>query len=419
MTRAAGDNKAADGEDQRVRVTYLCPVGEIGGAEKSMLDLMSRTNGDGFSMTAILLNGGPLEEKLRTLDIRYEVCRLPRAIRTLSRAHRASARQCLALPFVFIYFVLKLRKAILRYRPAVVVSNGIKCHVLSPFAAFATGSRLIWHVRDVLGPGFLRWWLGATARLFCDLVITNSSAVAETISTAKTVTIYNGIDLGVFRPDLRPLDKQKDLHLPREAYVIGTIGHLAPIKGLETLIDAASGILAGLPEAHFVIAGGAIYEAHREYERRLRRIVRSRGLEDRVHFLGFFEDVPRLLATFDIFVLCSHCEGFGRVVAEALAVGCPVVATAVGGVREIVRDGAEGLLVPPSDPTALAEGVLRLTSDPHLRKRLAERGGSRVREHFGLPRQTSAFRSAVLSVLSRTANGSPAEAPMAASLPGG
>ena len=231
-------------------------------------------------------------------------------------------------------------------------------------------------------------------------MVANSTAVARTIPTARTVTIYNGIDLRAFRPGVEPLDGQKDLELPPGAQAIGTVGHLAPIKGLETLIEAAFLVRDRLPRAHFLIAGGAIYETHRRYARRLEELVRRRGLEERVHFLGFFSEVPRLLATLDLFVLPSRSEGFGRALAEAMAVGCPVIAAAVGGVPEVVRHGVDGLLVPPGDPRALAESIVRLMGDASLRNRLAEQGERRVREHFSLPRQALRFRTAVLSALS-------------------
>lgn len=392
-----GNNPKAGGRD--LSAVYLNPVGQVGGAEVSMLDLLARMSGDGFRVTVILLSGGPLEKRLKDLNIRYEVCHLPRQVRTLSRARRPSLRECLALPFLFVSSVLRLRKLILREKPAVVISNGIKCHILSPFVTFNTKARLIWHVRDVLAPGFLRWWLRVTATLFCRRVITNSRAVAETIPGGKTTTIYNGIDLDVFHPDVAPLDKEKDLGLPADSHVIGTVGHLAPIKGLDVLIGAAGAISAQVPNAHFLIVGDAIYETHRRYQRQLRELVRKNGLEDRVHFLGFSEDVPRLLATFDLLVLPSRSEGFGRVVAEALAVGCPVVAAAVGGVGEVVHDGIHGLLVPPGDGEALAESVVRLLQAPAFRKRLAQQGRRRIREHFSLRKQASAFRSEILSAL--------------------
>jgi glycosyltransferase involved in cell wall biosynthesis len=305
---------------------------------------------------------------------------------------------CIVLPFLLLGVALRLRRAVRRADGDVVVSNGIKCHALSPLAVVGTGARLVWHVRDVVAPGLTRWCLRLGAWLFCDLVITNSSAVADTVRTGKTATIHNGIDLDVFRPDLQPLDKLADLGVPPDARVIGTVGHLAPLKGLDTLIDAAPAVLAEVPDAHFVIVGAAIYESHRQYERLLRQRVEAAGLGRRVHFLGFSDDVPRLLATFDAFVLCSRSEGFGRAVAEALAAGCPAVCTAVGGVVEICRHGVDGLLVPPDRPEALVRGLVRLMTDAPLRHRLTASGLRRVRERFSLERQAELFRQAIRAV---------------------
>jgi glycosyltransferase involved in cell wall biosynthesis len=158
-------------------------------------------------------------------------------------------------------------------------------------------------------------------------------------------------------------------------------------------------ILRQLPSAHFVIAGAAIYQAHREYEGELKRLVKASGLEDRVHFLGYRQDVPGLLATFDAFVLPSRSEGFGRAVAEAQAVGCPVVASDVGGVSEIVSDGETGLLVQPNEPESLARAVVRLAKDQLLRDRLIEEARRSVRRRFGLDRQVKLLESAVMSVI--------------------
>ena len=384
---------------RRWQIAYLCPVGEVGGAEISMLDLISHIDRNDFSVTSILMNGGKLEERLKELDVSYRICRLPRLMRTLSRARRPSLTQLLLLPLLFLWSVVKLRRLLQREKADVVVSNGIKCHVLSALALLNTKARLVWHVRDVLAPGLVRWCLQVMARLSCSLVITNSYSVAETIPTTRTITIHNGIDLSAFHPEVAPFDKQKDLHLPSDAVVLGTVGHLAPVKGLDILIEAVPLILAEVPEAHLLIAGDAIYETHEQYAQQLTDRVERHGLAERVHFLGFVRDIPRLLAGLDIFVLASRCEGFGRAVAEALAVGCPVVATQVGGICELVSSEVHGLLVPPGRPEPLAAGVVKLISDPSLRERLTEHGKRRVWRHFGVTSHTRRFQAALRSIL--------------------
>ena len=102
------------------------------------------------------------------------------------------------------------------------------------------------------------------------------------------------------------------------------------------------------------------------------------GLAGRVHFLGQRDDIPDLLAALDIFVLPSHSEGVSLALLEAMAAGLPVIATAVGGLPEVVTDGVNGLLIPPQDPEALAQALARLLDDPALAKKLGENARQHV-----------------------------------------
>jgi glycosyltransferase involved in cell wall biosynthesis len=114
----------------------------------------------------------------------------------------------------------------------------------------------------------------------------------------------------------------------------------------------------------------------------LTKQVRELHVEDLVFFLGFRDDVPRILASLDLFVLSSHLEGLGSSIMDAMASRLPVVATRTGGIPEVVVDGETGLLVPPRDPAALAEGILRLYRDRELAKKLGQRGYEVVCEKF-------------------------------------
>jgi len=114
----------------------------------------------------------------------------------------------------------------------------------------------------------------------------------------------------------------------------------------------------------------------------LDRQVRDLGVEDIVFFLGFREDVPRILASLDLFVLSSHLEGLGTSLLDAMASRLPVVATETGGIPEVVINHKTGLLVPPRDPAALAQAVLTLYRDRALAARLAGRGFEVVNQKF-------------------------------------
>jgi glycosyltransferase involved in cell wall biosynthesis len=143
-------------------------------------------------------------------------------------------------------------------------------------------------------------------------------------------------------------------------------------KGLRFLVSAATMV----PEAQFILAGEG-----REREA-LEAQARSLGVHDRVTLLGYWKDLPVLLASCDLFVLPSLCEGFGLSIAEAMASGKPVVASAIGGVNEVVVDGETGFLVTPGDPAALASGIRTLLSDPNLAERMGTAGKLRVHREF-------------------------------------
>jgi len=177
-----------------------------------------------------------------------------------------------------------------------------------------------------------------------------------------------GIDLERFTRGTRVLDGR----------IVGNVARLAPQKGHETLLEAAPLVLERHPEVRFAIVGGG--ELQDELERK------AEPLGDRVVFTGERDNVPDLLASFEVFAFPSLFEGLCLAVIEAQAAGVPVVATPVGGIVENVRDGETGLLVPPRDARALADAILRLLDDPELAQALAERARPRVLERYSRER---------------------------------
>jgi glycosyltransferase involved in cell wall biosynthesis len=180
---------------------------------------------------------------------------------------------------------------------------------------------------------------------------------------------YLAIPSGV---DLAPVIGAEAVHPVSGSPVIGTVARLVPIKGLEHLIDAAPGILRQAPTARFLIVGDG------ELRTALEARARDRKVADRVHFTGYREDVPALIAGMDLFTLPSLNEGMGRVLVMAMALGKPIVATRVGGVPELLAEGEAGILVPPADPAALAEAICRLLRTPAEASALGEAGRRRA-----------------------------------------
>lgn len=188
----------------------------------------------------------------------------------------------------------------------------------------------------------------------------------------KLVTIHSGVDVARFAAaGEENRAARSDFRLPEGVPIVGFVGWLIPVKGPEVLLDAMDRVWANHPSA--VIA----YVGKGEMEEELRARVRREGLEGRVRFLGWREDVECLLPLFDILALPSRNEGMGRVLVEAMAAGLPVVASRVGGVPDLVADGENGFLVPPDDPPALAAAVDAILSDPALARRMGAEGRRR------------------------------------------
>jgi glycosyltransferase involved in cell wall biosynthesis len=190
--------------------------------------------------------------------------------------------------------------------------------------------------------------------------------------------VYCGIDLGSFQQrDQASVRAARALFgLPLGAPVIGVVARLVDSKRIFDLIAAAATLRdSSAPDIHVLISGeGPAREA-------LEAQAASLNLADRVRFLGYYPDVAAVMRSLDVFVLPSSWEGFGLVAAEAMAVGVPVVATQVGGLSEVVANGA-GLLVPVGDVSAIATAVSGCLNDPDLRSRLCRAGRRRVEVHF-------------------------------------
>jgi glycosyltransferase involved in cell wall biosynthesis len=163
-----------------------------------------------------------------------------------------------------------------------------------------------------------------------------------------------------------------ELGIPEHAPVVGNLANFKAAKDHPTLLRAAARVRERLPEVRFLLIGQGPLEPE------ARRLAAELGLDATVVFTGFRTDAHRLLAALDVFTLSSTYEGLPIALIEAMALGRPAVVTRVGGVPEVLADGDQGLLVPPRDPAALADGLLRLLGDPGLRDRMGAAGRARA-----------------------------------------
>ena len=206
-----------------------------------------------------------------------------------------------------------------------------------------------------------------------------AAMLASGVPAAKLAVVPSGVDLAEVRaagaapaPSLRAL-----AGIPADSEIIGTVASLAPHKNHKLLLDAAREVVTRRPRAHFVWLGEG--ECRTDLERQRHAL----GLEARVHMLGFRDDARALLTQFDIFALSSYLEGLCTSLLDAQALGVPIVATAVGGVPEVVTDGRTGRLVRALEPSELARALVEALGDREARAAWAQAARASV-EAFGI-----------------------------------
>jgi glycosyltransferase involved in cell wall biosynthesis len=232
--------------------------------------------------------------------------------------------------------------------------------------------RVDFHMRQ---SALSRWKYRQVDCFLCASDAIRRIVVSDGIPRKRTVTVHEGIDLdGVAAAP--PAILHQELWLPHEAPLVGNVAALVPHKGQRHLVDAAARVLPEHPDARFIIAGQGELRASLEQQ------IRQHHLEKHVMLVGFRADILSLHKAFDVFAMSSVTEGLGTSLLDAMACGKPVVATAVGGIPEVVVHEETGLLVPPRDPPAMAAAIVRLLRDAGLRQQMGEAGLARVRTHF-------------------------------------
>ena len=280
-----------------------------------------------------------------------------------------------------------------RERFDLVVTHTSKGGFIGRLAARLAGAQRIVHhahgfaFRETQGKRTRQFYilLERLAARACNVILSVSEdhrrdAIRERVAPAeKIVTILNGIQVDSFSRTPMTEARQK-VGLEEQGPLIGVASRLAPKKGMEDLIEAFRRMHAFHPPARLVILG----EGPSNMD--LRRQAQSTGVANRIHFAGFRRDIPELLAAFDIIVQPSISEGLSLAILEGMAAGKPVVACDIPGNREILVAGVNGILVPPSDPSALAKAFRWLLDNSEEARRLGEAAHADCRKRFSQER---------------------------------
>ena len=350
----------------RTRVAYV--IGELGkgGAEYQLVELLRHLDRTLWEPHLIVLSeGGYWADEVRRLEV--PLTELPRS------GHLDLSR------------VRALRRALGTAAPAVLHTVLWAANCYGRLAALGLGiPRVVTAERNAIArPG---WEIAVERALdpLTDLYLVNAAAVARELErhglpARKMRVVHNGVDLRRFPPFAVEREAARAAAgLPGARRLVAQVGRLTPQKDYPTYLQAVARVAARHADVDFLVVGdGPDGEA-------LRRLAGDLGIAERVHWLGLRHDVPAILAGVDVLVLASRYEGLPNVVIEAMAAGAVVVATDVGGCRELVASEREGILIEPGQPDALAVAVSSLLDDDERRRTMARAARARVEREFSV-----------------------------------
>jgi glycosyltransferase involved in cell wall biosynthesis len=362
----------------RLSVALCITELDVGGAERCLVRLATRTDRKQFTLVVYVLAPRPVADRecLSALD------------EASVEVHCLGTRRNSQLPLA----VGRLARRFRRQRPAVVQSFLFHANIVARLAARLAGVPAVASGIRV-AERRSRWplWVDRWTDRLVDRHVCVSRAVAEFAATqaglprSKLVVIPNGVDLGQYAA-LAPADLRPD-GIPPGRRLVTYVGRLDPQKGVAWLVTTAESWLGQGSDCDLLLVGRGPQRAD------LEKAAAEAGIGRRVHFLGFRRDVAEILARSDLLVLPSRWEGMPNVVLEAMAAGLPVVATDVEGVAELLGPNREHQTVTYGDTASFAQKVTRLLGDRDLAKRLGQANRQRAEQHFSIDATVRAYES--------------------------
>lgn len=360
-------------------VLYISTVGEIAGAELCFLEDVQGHRRSGQRVALVCPPNSALNARAAVLGVPVSGIRFARPFASSGWGYR------IATGLALVPAILRLRRVLRQYRPAVVIATNVKAGILtgiatrlpfsSSFVITMNCERLPTGLRRHAMAALNHYVIGHSRLRYRQLqAIVGPNRAVQGRTTQRLGTYVQARDKGL----------RKAWNLPGGAIVFGMAGQLVPWKGQRQFIRAAASVAQAHSKAYFIIVGDAAVSGGYAYRLELDGLCQGLGVTDRLRFLGWRDDMPEVMAALDVFVLPSHHEPFGRVVTEAMAAGKPVIATAAGGPLELIAHGRTGLLVPVGDVGALADAMSMLVTEPQRRREIGQQAKRWIVDDYGL-----------------------------------
>jgi len=364
----------ASGDGERVTILFMIDNLRPGGAQKALLSIVRGLNRRCVEPVLWCLGGtSDVEDQFRGEGVR--VLRFPRVWTFTGLAVLwilgYMLRRRVAVVHTFLFHADNVGRLLGRIARVPVVISSVRATNLRKKSWQFALDRVTARWADAVTAVSQRTLEFAVAR--------------EGIPRDRAIVIPNGIDVPPLPTARERRNIREELHISASAFVIGTAGRLHEQKGHRFLLEAAQVLIRQQANLLFLIAG------YGPLRRELEAVARALGVADHVRFLGYRQDVPRLLRAMDLFVLPSLWEGMSNALLEAMAAATPAVATAVDGNLDLIVHGDTGLLVPPADASALADAILEMQRDPRRARAMAAAARARAASEFSTRTMVNAY----------------------------
>ena len=362
------------------------------GSSRVFLEAIRTLQDNGHNIIAVLSEDGPLSIEIRKSNIEVRIIRLG----VIRRKYFTLTGIPNRLFYVFKAHS-KLTKLICEFKADLVYSSTTAV-LTGAFAARTTKVRHIWHIHEIIEkPAFLHRFLTWMIQNYNDKVIAVSQSVKTHWTTnknsSKLAVVYNGFDYTAFLNTTSSL--RNELRIPDDHIIIGTIGRISTWKGQDYFLRIAGRLHQKNKKVAFVIVGDP-YPGNEYLWDSLHNIIIEENISEKVHLLGFREDIPGILQGFDIFMLPSLLpDPLPTVVLEAMAAKKPVIATAQGGSFEMITENITGKFIPINDPSAAAEILDNLIKNEKDLQEMGLKGRNKVLEKFSLDNFKTEFLKSI------------------------
>jgi len=363
-----------------IKICYVIGTLEIGGAERQLLQLVKNLDKQRFLPVLLTLRDGRMRKdfeeavKVRVVGKRWKFDPL---------------------------FLLELTKIIKQEKPDILHTFMFTSNTWGRIAGIITGVPVIVASERSMD-SWKKWYhflIDKILGFFTKKIVCNSEEVKNLcvsklkLRDQKFTVIINGIDLDFYEETSVKLEIKKEFGIEEGERIVLSGGRLSWEKGLEYLVYSAKRVINEFPAVKFLIAGEG------PEKEKLKKLVEKLLLKNKVVFTGYRKDLPFIIKTSDIVVLSSLWEGMPNLLLEAMALGKPIVATNVGGCKEIIKDGKNGFLVEVKDVENLAERILVLLKNQTLCTKMGERGFEIVKSNFALSKMIGKYERIYLRML--------------------